>query len=213
MMHPLAIKTFTFNPFGTNTYVVSDGAEAMIIDASADSAPAQEAVATYVHEQQLKVTHLVLTHAHIDHVFGMTAWATAFSLPWHAHPDSLRMLEMIPMQSSMFGVPIAPPPSPKHLISHGMHLTALGRTFSVLHVPGHSPDSIALYTAGHCFVGDALFSESIGRTDLPGGDADTLYASIQQQLYTLPADTVVYPGHGPTTTIGHEAAHNPFVRA
>ncbi|NDC89215.1 MAG: MBL fold metallo-hydrolase, partial [Bacteroidetes bacterium] len=100
-MHPLTIKTFTFNPFGTNTYVVSDGAEAMIIDASADSAPAQEVVATYVQEQRLQVTHLVLTHAHIDHVFGMTAWATTFSLPWHAHPDSLRMLEMIPMQSSM----------------------------------------------------------------------------------------------------------------
>ena len=212
-MRPLTVKTFTFNPFGTNTYVVSDGAEAMIIDASADTTPAYEAVTTYAQEQQLRVTHLVLTHAHIDHVFGMDAWARAFSLRWHAHPESLRMLEMIPMQSSLFGVPLSPPSSPQHLISHGMPLSALGRTFTVLHVPGHSPDSIALYTAGHCFVGDALFHEAIGRTDLPGGEAETLYASIQQHLYALPADTIVYPGHGPTTTIGHEAKHNPFVRA
>lgn len=164
-------------------------------------------------QHSLEPIVIVLTHAHIDHVGAVAPLVRRFGLPVHLHPLDRPLYEHLASQAQWAGVPTPERVEIGHWIQEGTELEAAGFRFQVFHTPGHSPGSVSLYLADHgrVIAGDVLFRGSIGRTDLPGGDLPTLLESIRTHLFTLPDDTVVYSGHGPTTTIGHEKLTNPFL--
>lgn len=201
----------------TNCHVVHEqsGGPCWIVDAGFE--PGR--LLAYIAQHELTPEKLILTHAHIDHIAGVAEVREAFpDLPIVIHPLEASWLNdpelnLSANRSEGWAKPITAP-GPDETIEHGDTLKLAGEPFEVRHVPGHSPGSIALvhHASQQAIAGDALFRESIGRTDFPTSDPDALFNAIRTQLYTLPDETVIYPGHGPTTTIGHEAAHNPFVR-
>jgi hydroxyacylglutathione hydrolase len=215
------IETFTLGPYATNCFLVyqgraaaaaGDGArECWIIDASFEPA----AIAERIAQLRLAPSKLILTHAHMDHIAGVGELLSKFpecqlliheaEAAWLTNP-ALNL-------SAMAGMPMTTREAHR-LLRHDETLRLGEHEWRILHTPGHSPGGITLYSeeAGAAIVGDALFAGSIGRTDFPGCDFDTLATSIRTRLYTLPDATMVYPGHGPTTTIGREKASNPFVR-
>lgn len=153
-----------------------------------------------------------LTHAHIDHVLGVPELAAQTRAPVYLHPDDRELYDAVPDQASWFGLTAEPLPPPDGELAAGERLTVGGLEFAVRHAPGHSPGHVVFAGHGAVFGGDVLFQGSIGRTDLPGGDFDTLIGSIERELLVLPDSTIVYPGHGPATTIGAERRTNPFLR-
>ena len=153
-----------------------------------------------------------LTHAHIDHVLGVPELAAETGAPVYLHPDDRELYDAVPDQASWFGLTAEPLPPPDRELAAGERLTVGGLEFTVRHAPGHSPGHVVFAGHGAVFGGDVLFQGSIGRTDLPGGDFDTLIGSIERELLVLPDSTIVYPGHGPATTIGAERRTNPFLR-
>ena len=153
-----------------------------------------------------------LTHAHIDHVLGVPDLAAQTGAPVYLHPDDRELYDGVPDQASWFGLTADPLPPPDRSLSAGERLQVGGLTFTVRHAPGHSPGHVVFTGPGVVFGGDVLFQGSIGRTDLPGGDFDTLIDSIERELLVLPDSTIVYPGHGPRTTVGAERRTNPFLR-
>ncbi len=210
----LHILRHTFNPFQENTYVVHDGGEAVLIDPGCWNTGEETTLARSLDDAGLTPVKLVLTHAHIDHVLGNAAMHRRYGLrPW-MHRNDLPLLEAAPRQGHVYGIPCEPSPEPEGFLDEGDTVELSGGRMEVLFVPGHAPGHIVLHCREQGFVigGDVLFRESIGRTDLPGGDTDTLLHHIREKLFTLPDDTVVYPGHGPETTIGHEKRANPFLR-
>ncbi len=208
------VAGITFNPFQENTWIIHDGQEAILIDPGCWNSKEEHALEALLQDNGLKPVRLVLTHAHIDHVLG-NAWVEKrFGLrPW-MHRADLPLLEAAPRQGQLYGVPCEPSPAPEGFLEAGETIILGGLTLEVLFVPGHAPGHIALYCAKEGFLigGDVLFRDSIGRTDLPGGDLDTLIASIREKFLTLPDDVVVHCGHGPDTTIGRERRSNPFLR-
>lgn len=210
----LEAHSFTFNPFQENTWVVHDGREALLIDPGCWNTAEEREVEGWLAEQGLTPTRLILTHAHIDHVLGC-AWAERrYGLRPELHRADLALLEMAPRQGELYGVPCAAAPEPLRFIAPGERIHLGDHALQVLFVPGHAPGHIALFSEEGRFViaGDALFQGSIGRTDLPGGDFDTLIRSIKEELFTLGDDVAVHCGHGPSTTIGRERRLNPFLR-
>ncbi|MDX9751322.1 MAG: MBL fold metallo-hydrolase [Flavobacteriales bacterium] len=210
----LHILRHTFNPFQENTYVVHDGGEAILIDPGCWNTDEETTLARSLDDAGLTPVKLVLTHAHIDHVLGNAAMHQRYGLrPW-MHRNDLPLLEAAPRQGHVYGIPCEPSPGPEGFLDEGDTVELSGGRMEVLFVPGHAPGHIVLHCREQGFVigGDVLFRESIGRTDLPGGDTATLLHHIREKLFTLPDDTVVYPGHGPETTIGHEKRVNPFLR-
>lgn len=215
----MTVRSFVVSPFAENTYVLADGAEAALVDPGTMTEAERDTVEAYIEAAGLTVRHLLLTHGHIDHVFGCAHFArlygdTAAHGGWQLHPDDDAMLASAPTVGAGYGVPVEPPPPAAHALAHG-DVIALGATrLEVRHAPGHSPGSVVFYSRADGLVigGDVLFAGSVGRTDLPGGDTRTLHASIRRELYSLPDATVVHPGHGPATTVGAEKATNPFVR-
>ena len=212
------IQTFTVSPFVENCYVVHDAGEAALIDPGTATPEEQQVVLDYIEEHALRVRHLLLTHAHIDHIFGCAFFAERFGGEaehggWQLHPADEPLLAHAPTQAALFGVPIAPPPNPAHALQAGTLIPIGGGAFSVRHTPGHSPGHVVFYHEEDGFVlgGDVLFQGSIGRTDLWEGSMPTLLDSIRRELLTLPDETVVYPGHGPATTVGRERRSNPFL--
>lgn len=220
---PLTVQTFVVSPFAENAVVLHDGTEAALVDPGTATRAERDAVEAYVEALGLRVRHLLLTHGHVDHVFGCAHFqriygATAEHGGWQMHPADGPLLANAVLQGEMFGVRVDPPPPAAHSLADGDEVALGGHRLHVLHVPGHSPGSVAFYAAaaapdggGLLVGGDVLFHESVGRTDLWEGDSDTLIASIRTRLLTLPDETTVYPGHGPPTTIGHERTHNPFL--
>lgn len=152
-----------------------------------------------------------LTHAHLDHILGVARVREATGVPVYLHPDDRPLYDHVAEQGTWLGLKAAPPPPPDHVLADGDTLTIGGVELAVRHVPGHSPGSVAFVAPGIAIVGDALFAGSIGRTDLPGGDTETLLTSIRERLLSLPDETIVYAGHGPETTIGRERETNPFL--
>ncbi len=203
------LKGFALGPFATNTYVVGHGTRCWIVDPSFGPAP----VIAYVRDKQLTVDAIVLTHAHVDHIAGIADVQKALGpLPvWIHEAEAAWLGDPERNLSSAFGMPVSLPHASR-LLHDGDELPMGDQTWRVLHVPGHSPGSIALARSGVVIGGDALFAGSIGRTDFPGSDFATLEAAIRTKLYTLPDATVVHPGHGPATTIGTEKRSNPYVR-
>ncbi len=206
----MILKTLTVGPVQANCYIVGcpETRAAVIIDPGDEAERILQAVA----ELKVTVTHILLTHAHFDHITAAQAVAEHTGAPLALHPDDLPLLN-VGGGATAFGLPQPPIPVPQIWLSAGDTISAGTLSFSVLHTPGHSPGHVCFRETNHgaIFVGDVLFAGSIGRTDLPGGSYETLMDSIAHQLMTLPDDTVVYPGHGPATTIGAERVGNPFL--
>lgn len=204
----------TYNGFQENTYLLpSQSGSCIIIDPGCYEPTEEQDLARQIQERYLLPVRLINTHCHIDHILGNAFIAEKFKLGLEIHQGELPVLRAGSMVSEMYGMDYRESPLPISYLNHQDTIEWDGVKLTVLLTPGHSPASICLYNEkeGWVIAGDVLFRESIGRTDLPGGDYDTLITSIKDQLYTLPDDTVVYPGHGPETTIGYEKKNNPFV--
>ena len=209
------VQVFEFNPFAENTYVIYDETgECAIFDPGCYTAEERETLSRFIVEKGLRPVRLINTHCHLDHVFGNAFVANKWGLGLEIHEGELPVLERFAQVCQMYGIPYSEEsPAPTRFIEAG-DVVSFGNTrLEVLFTPGHSPASISFYERGHGFLisGDVLFWESIGRSDLPGGDLNTLLASIRTRLFVLPDETLVYPGHGPTTTIRHEKEYNPFL--
>ena len=212
----ITTKNFVFNELGENAFVMHDETgDCLIVDPGCNTPAQQQKLERYLKEQNLRPVYIVLTHGHFDHLSGL-AWAKAtFSCPVLMHRDDLFLLNEAVQHAGLFGYAIKPPPAPDRFLEDGEVLAFGHSEVTILHIPGHSPGSICLYSAkdGLLICGDVLFSGSIGRTDLFGGDYQLLITGIREKLMVLPRETVVWPGHGPDTTIGTEYDTNPFLTA
>jgi hydroxyacylglutathione hydrolase len=210
----LQIKQFTFSPLAENTYVLyNDSNHACIIDPGCYDRKEFDELFAFVDAKELLVTHLLLTHAHLDHVFGLSRVAEKYGLTPYLHPNEKQVLDRGPMMGMMYGLVFPQYTGPLLDLKEGDIIESGEDRLKVLFAPGHAPGHVCFYCAEQGFVigGDVLFQRSIGRTDLPGGNHEVLLESIRTQLFTLPDATVVYPGHGPSTTIGEEKRFNPFL--
>ena len=197
-------------PLACNCYVVGEEATrlAIVIDPGGDA----EELATEITEQRLIITAIVATHAHFDHIIAAERLRALTGAPFILHDDDRPLLDWMQESGRLFlGVDLPPPPEVDTSAKEGDHITAGEVALEVVHTPGHSPGSISLVAPDVVFSGDTLFASSIGRTDLPGGDGQALLDAVRSKLFTLDGDLAVYPGHGPTTTLETERAHNPFV--
>lgn len=212
----IKIKSFVFNVFGENTYIVWNPAtkEAAVIDPGMYTTADENVFDSFIAENGLSVGQLINTHMHLDHIIGDNHVKQRYHLKNGAGKADAFLGEKAVTQARMFGMPFEPEPVSIDIeLADNQHIDICGETATVLSVPGHSPGSIAIYLPeSKCvFTGDVLFEGSIGRTDLVGGNHATLLRSIKEKLFRLPDDTKVYPGHGAPTTIGFEKQHNPYV--
>lgn len=211
----LTIKTFTFNPYQENTYLLyNESGNAIIIDPGMYGEQDQEELTTFITDNGLKPTILLNTHCHIDHVLGNSFVHEKFGLLPQFHEDEVPILVAVQNYAPQMGFRYDISPIGETFLNDGDTVSLDNDELKVILAPGHSPAHICFYSADQKFLigGDVLFRNSIGRTDLPGGNHQQLLGSIKAKLYTLPDDTVVYPGHGPSTTIGFEKNSNPFIR-
>lgn len=207
----MILKTLVVGPFGGNCYIVGSESDkhGLIIDPGAEA----KLILRTVNELSLTISLILVTHAHIDHVGALApvkeATGAKFAINEAEATGGLGMFSR--MLSSVTGGSFTQPPRPDRLLKDGDTIEVGGLKFTVLHTPGHSPGGISLYGHGILFSGDTLFNYGIGRTDFPGGSYEQIMDSIKNKLMTLPDDTIVYPGHGPATTIGEEKRGNPFL--
>lgn len=212
----MKIRTFEFNPLGVNTYVLYDRTgECIVVDASCFFPDENKLLLNFILDNNLVVKHLVNTHLHFDHIFGVNFLASQFGLKLLVHRDDIVLLENLSQQLQLFGfnTNVDYRPEIGGFLAENDVVSFGEQQLKVLHVPGHSPGSIVFYNEKEklALVGDVLFNGSIGRTDLLEGSFEQLTEGIRTKLFTFPDDTEVYPGHGPKTTIGQERRYNPFV--
>ena len=202
----MEILTFPVTPFVVNCFVLKDNGEALVID------PGDVTPALLRGIAGCTVRLIVNTHCHCDHCGGNAALVQQTGAELAIHKDELPLLHAMEAQGQMFGIRVTPSPEPDRFLEEGDVVTVGSVSLKVAHVPGHSPGHIMLVGNQYVFSGDVLFAGSIGRMDLPGGSEGQLMESIRTRLLTLPDETVVYPGHGPATTIGEERCSNPFLK-
>ena len=210
------IETFTFNPFSENTYVVSDETkECVIIDPGCHNYEERKELKDYIEHEGLHVVHLLNTHAHIDHVLGNEYVKRTFGVKLHLHKNDLPLLENAASRADYYGFPNYEGSTVDVFIEEGDTITFGNSSFEILFVPGHAPGHVAFINKEQkiCISGDVLFRGSVGRTDFPLCSFSDLEKSIRTKLYNLSDDMIVYPGHGPTTTIGFEKKHNSYIKA
>lgn len=196
--------------FAENCYLVFDPGhpETILVDPGEET----ERFLAEAARRSRRISAIWLTHAHVDHIQGVAEMQAATGAPIHLHPADRELYDGLPEQGLWLGLRLEKPPPPDHPLAHGQRLHIGTAAFEVRHVPGHSPGHVCFVGDGLVLGGDVLFEGSIGRTDLPGGDYDTLIAGIRRELLSLPDATIVHPGHGGATTIGRERATNPFLR-
>lgn len=204
----MRVETFTVGPFQENCYLVVDEKSncAALIDPGAEP----EKVIAAVEKSGAKLEAIWITHAHVDHVGAIAPVKNRWNVPVYLHPKDRRLYEATGRQAEVYGIPFEEPPEPDREFSEGQTLSLGTKSFSVMHVPGHAPGHVVLHGDGIALVGDCLFAGSIGRTDLPFCNPGDLAHSLDR-IAKLPPDTVVYPGHGMSTTIGEERESNPFL--
>jgi glyoxylase-like metal-dependent hydrolase (beta-lactamase superfamily II) len=210
----IKIEHFTFNPFAENTYILSnEKGEALIIDPGCYFTEEEKTLKNYISGRNLKPVQLLNTHCHLDHVFGNNWVHKNYGLELYMHKDEQPVLEFAPSAGNMYGLGFTNSTGALHYLEEGDTIFLGDDILQVLFTPGHSPASICFYCNAQHFIisGDVLFYESVGRFDLPGGNEQQLYKSIREKLYLLPDETIVYPGHGEPTTVGHEKKYNPYV--
>jgi glyoxylase-like metal-dependent hydrolase (beta-lactamase superfamily II) len=210
----ITIKNFIFNELEVNAFVLNDASGAcIIVDPGCKNPVQQQDLKKYITGNKLNPEAILLTHGHFDHVAGVAWTKNEFSCPVLMHRDDLFLVRDAVQHASLFGIKMDNPPAPDRFLEEGDTVKLGSTDISILHVPGHSPGSICLYMGpvNLLICGDVLFKGSIGRTDLFGGDYDLLIGGIKTKLMTLPRETVVWPGHGPSTTIGAEYDTNPFL--
>ena len=207
------VKSFVFNPFMENTYVLYDETrEACIIDPGCYEEYEQEMLRKFISAENLKVTGLINTHGHIDHVLGNTFVAETYGVGLQIHPEDVAVLKAVEAYAPSYGFNHYQPLEPSVMLHEGDTVRFGTTEMEVMFLPGHAPGHIGLLNRSEKMLvsGDVIFRESVGRTDLPGGDHATLLDSIREKLFMLDDDIVVYCGHGPETMIGHEKRYNPF---
>jgi len=211
----ITVQSFVFNPFQENTFVLYDDfKECVIIDPGCLEDEEKHQLTSFIKDNGLKPTHLLNTHCHIDHVIGNLFVADTYQVGLEIHEDDLSILNALQSTAQAYGFQdIEPSPVPVGFLDEGIPVEFGNSKLDVLHVPGHSPGHVVFVDNAQKFMiaGDVLFYGSIGRTDLPGGDHNTLITGIKQKLFTLGDDYQVYCGHGPSTNIGFEKTNNPFL--
>lgn len=208
------IHYFAFGPFQENTYVLWDETkECIILDPGNSTASENKKLSDFITQNNLNVKRLILTHAHIDHINGNKYVFDAYGLLPEVHKDDIYFIEKHLSSANMYGLSVEQSPMPKAFIKEGDIVSFGNSSLQTLHTPGHSPGSISYYNLEDKFIigGDVLFYGSIGRSDLPMGNHDTLIKSIKEKLMPLGDDMKVYSGHGMPTTIGFERLNNPFL--
>jgi hydroxyacylglutathione hydrolase len=208
------VNRFVFNSFGVNTYVLTDNTgKCLIVDPACQSKQEENELASFLADNNLQPTGMVNTHFHIDHIVGNSFVCNTFNLRPQCHKGSKMFWETAVEFGSVFGIKVENLIIPSDFIEDGDSIEFGSSSVQVLYTPGHADGSVCLVNHDERYViaGDVLFRDSIGRTDLPTGNFDVLYQSITSKLFTLPDDYVVYPGHGPETTIGYEKLNNPFL--
>jgi hydroxyacylglutathione hydrolase len=211
----LTVKAFIFNPVQENTYILyNEKKQCCIIDPGCYFQKERDELKSFIDENHLEPVMLLNTHCHLDHVFGNKFVHDTWNLDLHLHEKEKPLLEQAAAAGDIWQMPFENYEGPLFFLREGVNVRLGDDELETRFAPGHSPGSICFYSepAGFVIGGDVLFNGSIGRTDLPGGDYDTLIQSIQTQLFTLPDDTKVYSGHGPVTTVGFEKMNNPFVK-
>ncbi|QNF31717.1 MBL fold metallo-hydrolase [Adhaeribacter swui] len=211
----MIVTSFTFNAFAENTYVLHDETKTcIIVDPGCYDKSEQQTLVDFIKTEGLQVTQLVNTHCHIDHVLGNKFVADTYKVDLAIHKTDLPTLRAQAVFGPSYGFTKYEELLPAHYLQEGQVLQFGKTELQILFTPGHAPGHVVFYheASQQLIAGDVLFHRSIGRTDLPGGNYQTLIQSIKTQLFPLPDSTKVYPGHGPTTTIGEEKKFNPFLR-
>jgi len=211
----IKLDHLVFNSFQVNTYIVSDETgECVIVDPACYSEAENENLRRYLEEKRLKPVLIINTHCHIDHLLGVQFAIDTYRIKFLAHSLEIPMIDRAPIMGDIFGFTVEPVPHPDRTLEDGEIIRFGNSSLEALLVPGHSEGSLAFYSleGGFVITGDALFAGSIGRTDLPGGDYDTLIESIRTKLLPLPAETEVWAGHGQPSSIGEEIRSNHFLK-
>jgi hydroxyacylglutathione hydrolase len=210
----IQVNKFTFNPAQENTYLLwNEKGNAIIIDPGCYFTAEQETLQNFIQHKKLQPVQLINTHCHLDHVFGNKWVSETYKLELFIHSPEEKVLQFAPASAQMWGVGFDVYKGKINFLKDDDVIQLNNDTLKIISAPGHSPGHICLYSPSQNFLigGDVLFFESIGRTDLPGGNHAQLLESIRTKLFTLPDKTIVYSGHGPQTTIGHEREYNPFL--
>jgi hydroxyacylglutathione hydrolase len=204
----MKVQTFTVGGFQENCYLVIDerSNKSVIVDPGGDG----DRLVDAIEASGTTPEAIWITHGHVDHVGAIAAVKRRWNVPVYLHPLDRRLYEVAPRQAEVYGIPFEEAPPPDREFADGQTLKVGEVEMTVMHTPGHAPGHVVIYGDGIALVGDCLFAGSIGRTDLPFSDPPTLAASLQK-IAALPPDTVIYPGHGPDSTIGEERKSNPFL--
>lgn len=214
-MSKLGVKKFVFSPFMENTYIIWNNQtnEGAVIDPGCNSESERDELQKFIKENSITLKYLINTHCHIDHIFGNAFIKNNYDVKFIAPEEDSFLLKNAVEQAEMFAVKMEPSPEPEEFIYDGMAIDLGDIKNEFLFTPGHTPGEYSIYFEDEkiCFTGDVLFKEGIGRTDLSGGNTDTILNSIKTRLLTLPQDTKIYPGHGEESTILHEKQNNPFL--
>lgn len=209
----MKIKTFVFNAFQVNTYLIQNNSkEAIIIDPACFSDAEKEELKNYIEQKGLTVKLALNTHAHIDHILGNNFVKNTFNCPLLAHKDSISYYKQAPSYASVFALDASDIGEPNGELIEGEDIAFGDLKLKIFYTPGHAEGSVCIYISEEktLFCGDVLFQGGIGRTDLPGGNHELLLEIIATKLFTLPPETIVFPGHGSSTTIEEESRNNPF---
>lgn len=204
----MILKTITAGPLGVNCYLI--GCEKTNAGAVIDPGDDAPVILDVIKKNNLDINYIMLTHGHVDHLAHLSKLKDEIETEFLMHQKDTFLLKGLFAQALMFGLPNPGKPTPDRLINDGEEISLGELKIKVLHTPGHSPGSVTYFVEDKLFVGDLIFAGSIGRTDLPKGDYQTLIKSVETKIFTLPDETIIYPGHGPETTVGTEKATNPF---